>query len=284
MNNLITYNNGEIEVAVSVDKNTIWLSTEDIAILFDVQRPAIVKHIGNIYKTCELEKASTCSILEQVAKDGKKRKVNYYNLDMIISVGYRVNSVKATQFRIWATKILRQYIYEGYAINSEKITHERFVLLENEVKELKFRVNDIKDSISSPLIKTEQGVFYDGQIFDAWVFVNNLIKSAQSSIILIDNYVDESILTLFSKNQNIKVKIYTKNISKQLKLDLNKYNAQYKPIEIVEFKYAHDRFLIIDDKIFYHIGASLKDLGKKLFAFSKLNIDTFKLKERIRGF
>ena len=135
--NIVIYKSGEIEIKVSVDKETIWLTAEEIAKLFDVQRPAIVKHIGNIYKTGELLKNSTCSILEQVAKDGKKRKKNYYNLDVIISVGYRVNSIRATQFRIWATKILKEYILNGYAINSEKITYERFNRLENDVSDLK---------------------------------------------------------------------------------------------------------------------------------------------------
>ena len=149
--NIIIYQNGEIELKVSVEKDTIWLSAEDIAMLFDVQRPAIVKHIGNIYKTNELLKVSTCSILEQVAKDGKKRKKNYYNLDVIISVGYRVNSIRATQFRIWATSVLKQYIYRGYAINSEKITHQRFKELEKDVSILKFKVKDISIAFGASL-------------------------------------------------------------------------------------------------------------------------------------
>ncbi len=281
-NDIIIYQNGEIEIKVSVDKETIWLTAEEIAKLFNVQRPAIVKHIGNIYKTGELLKNSTCSILEQVARDGKKRKKNYYNLDMIISVGYRVNSIRATQFRIWATTVLKQYIYQGYVINGEKITYERFKHLENDVFDLKNKVDKVFKAIEGKELKPKQGIFFDGQIFDAYVFVSNLIKFANKSIVLIDNYVDESVFTLFSKNQNVEVTIFTKNFSKQLKLDLEKYNRQYKPITIKKFTSAHDRFLIIDEEEIYHFGASLKDLGKKWFAFSKFDMKTVNVLNRLK--
>jgi hypothetical protein len=272
---IIVYENGEVEVKVSLDnKNeTIWLRTEDIALLFGVNRPAIVKHIGNIYKSGELEEKSTCSILEQVTKDGKKRKVKYYNLDIIISVGYRVNSVKATKFRQWATKILKQYIINGYAINSEKITVDRFLNLENDVISLKQDIQSIKKKISNNQIELRQGIFYNGQIFDAYTFINNLFKNAKEEIILIDNYIDDSVLILFSKYSNINFTIITKKISKQLKLDIEKYNAQYNNLNIKISNKFHDRFLLIDNKEAYHIGASLKDLGKKVFAFNKIDID-----------
>ncbi|NOX16812.1 MAG: virulence RhuM family protein [Chlorobi bacterium] len=279
---VIIYKSGEIELKVSVDKETIWLSAENIAKLFDVQRPAIVKHIGNIYRTNELSKNLTCSVLEQVAKDGKKRKKNYYNLDVIISVGYRVNSIKATQFRIWATNVLKKYIYSGYVINSEKITCQRFKELENDVKMLKSKVNKITDTLENSKSVSKQGIFYEGQIFDAYVFISDLIKKAKKSIILIDNYIDETVLTLFSKNQNIDVTIFTANLNKQLLLDLEKQNAQYKPIEIKKFKQSHDRFLIIDNKEVYHFGASLKDLGKKWFAFSKFDINAIEILSKLK--
>jgi len=272
---IIVYENGEVEVKVSLDNQseTIWLRTEDIALLFGVNRPAIVKHIGNIYKSRELEERSTCSILEQVTKDGKKRKVKYYNLDIIISVGYRVNSVKATKFRQWATKILKQYIINGYAINSEKITVDRFLNLENDVISLKQDIQSIKKNISNNQIELKQGIFYNGQIFDAYIFINDLFKNAKEEIILIDNYIDDSDLILFSKYSNINFTIITKKISKQLKLDIEKYNAQYNNLNIKISNKFHDRFLLIDNKEAYHIGASLKDLGKKVFAFNKIDID-----------
>ncbi len=137
-------------------------------------------------------------------------------------------------------------------------------------------------AIESKNIKPNQGIFFDGQIFDAYEFVSGLIKKSKKSIILIDNYVDETVLTLFSKNQNIKVKIFTNNITKQLRLDLKKYNSQYKPIELNKFNKSHDRFMIIDNNEIYHLGASLKDLGKKWFAFSKFDMEVIKILEKLK--
>ncbi|MGE4509480.1 MAG: RhuM family protein [Sulfurimonadaceae bacterium] len=282
MKNEVTYNDGELELKISLDKDTIWLGANDIANIFDVNRPAIVKHIGNIYKSEELSKDLTCSILEQVAQDGKKRKINYYNLDMILSVGYRVNSKKATKFRQWATSVLRDYISNRYVINSEKITHERFKELENDVSLLKSQVANISKGLENNTIQAKHGIFYDGQIYDAYAFVNDLLKSAKSEVVLIDNYVDETVFTLFSKYPNLKIKIYTHAISKQLNLDFQKYKAQYKNIELVEFKKAHDRFLILDSTEIYHIGASLKDLGKKWFAFSKFEMEALEVLGRLQ--
>lgn len=272
-NQVVIYKNGEIEIKVQLYSETIWLSANEIAMLFDVQRPAVVKHVNNIYKTDELDKKTTCSILEQVAKDGKKRKINLYNLDSIIAIGYRVNSKRATQFRIWATKVLKQYIENGYTINSKKITHERFKELENNVTTLKLQMKDITTLICNDNLNIKQGIFYNGEIFDAYIFINSLFKSAKKDIVLIDNYIDESILVLLSKYLNINFIILTKNISKQLKLDIAKYNAQYNNLTIRAVNKFHDRFLIIDSKEAYHIGASFKDLGSKIFAFSKIDIN-----------
>ena len=282
-NEIVIYNSGEINLKVSVDKDTIWLATEDIARLFDVQRPAIVKHIGNIYKTNELSKSLTCSILEQVTKDGKKRKKNYYNLDMIISVGYRVNSMKATQFRIWATQVLKSYITKAYVINSERITHQRFKELENDVVELKGKVDNISKSLEKQTLKPKQEVFFNGQVFDAYTFVSNIVKTAKKSIILIDNYIDDTVLTHFTKRKKgVNFTIYTKNISKQLLLDIKKHNEQYPTVKAIKFSDAHDRFLIINEKEVYHFGASLKDLGKKWFAVSKMDISSVKVLDKVK--
>jgi hypothetical protein len=202
-------------------------------------------------------------------------------LDVIISIGYRVKSQKGVRFRQWATSVLKNYIQNGFVINSDKITNDRFVSLENEVKFLKSKVENISNSLEDKTLKAKQGIFYDGQIFDAYVFVNDLIKTAISEIILIDNYIDETVFTIFSKYPNIRTKIYTQNISKQLKLDFEKYQKQYQNIELKEFKNSHDRFLIIDKKDIYHLGASLKDLGKKWFAFSKFEIENLKILEKL---
>ncbi|ABV67808.1 putative DNA-binding protein [Aliarcobacter butzleri RM4018] len=274
ISNLVVYSDGELELKVSVNNQTVWLSADEIAYIFDVNRPAIVKHIGNIYNDEELEQNSTCSILEQVAKDGKLRKINFYNLDVIISVGYRINSKKATKFRKWATTILKDYINDGYAINQHKITEQRLLLLENDVNVIKSKIKDNK-------LETNQGIFYDGQIYDSYSFINDLLKLANNEVILIDNYVDDTVLTLFSKYQNINFIIYTNNISKQLKLDFEKYSKQYKNITLKTFKSSHDRFLIVDKKEIYHIGASLKDLAKKWFAFSKINLSVKEILEKL---
>jgi polyhydroxyalkanoate synthesis regulator phasin len=201
---------------------------------------------------------------------------------MIISIGYRVNSITATKFRQWATNVLKSYIHNGYVINSEKITHERFKELENDVSLLKSQVANISNGLESTTLKQNQGILFDGQIYDAYAFVNDLLKSAKQEVVLIDNYIDESVFTLFSKYPKLKIKIYTHAISKQLRLDFQKYKAQYQNIELVEFKKAHDRFLILDSTEIYHIGASLKDLGKKWFAFSKFEMEALEILGRLK--
>lgn len=254
-----------IELEVRIEAETVWLTQTQIALLFGVDRTVIVRHIGNVYKTHELEAISTCAKIAQVQTEGKRtviREVNYYNLDMILSVGYRVNSINATKFRQWANQVLKAYLLHGYAIN------QRIERLEQRVSKTEEKIDFFVRTSLQPV----EGVFYDGQIFDAYVFASNLIKSAKRSIILIDNYVDESVLTVLSKREdNVSAKIVTRSISDQFQLDLNRHNSQYPQIDVEERADIHDRFLIIDDTV-YHIGASLKDLGKKLFAFSKLEI------------
>ena len=213
--------------------------------------------------------------MEIVQNEGNRevlRNIEHYNLDIILAVGYRTNSVKAIKFRQWATKILKNYIQNGYVINSDKITNERFVNLENDVNILISQMNEVKSLVKNNKLETNQGIFFDGQVYDAYSFVSDLIKTAKDEIILIDNYIDDSILTMFSKIPNIKVSIFTNSISKQLKLDFEKYSKQYDNISLNTFKDSHDRFLILDKKEVYHIGASLKDLSKKWFAFSKIDI------------
>ena len=285
ISNIIVYNDGELELKVSVKQESVWLTQKQIAELFEVSIPNINMHIKAIYKEEELFENRTIQkylIVQQEGKRKVKREVEHYNLDLVISVGYRINSKKATIFRQWATSILKNYIQNGYVINGEKITNERFLSLENEVSNLKSKVENISNSLENNSLKSKQGIFYDGQIFDAYVFINDLLKLATNEIILIDNYIDETVFIIFSKYPNIKIKIYTANISKQLKLDFQKYQTQYNNIEIIEFKNSHDRFLIIDKKEIYHLGASLKDLGKKWFAFSKLDIQSFDILERVK--
>jgi hypothetical protein len=197
-----------------------------------------------------------------------KRKITLYNLDVIISVGYRVKSKQGTQFRIWANKVLKEYLLKGYAINN------RMNRIEDNVEQLTKKVNEIDLQLKTNL-PPGQGVFYDGQIFDAYAFINNLLRGAGKNVILIDNYIDDTVLTLFSKYPHLNFTIITSKISKQLQLDIDKYIKQYHNLKVETSKKYHDRFLIIDKQT-YHIGASLKDLGKKIFAFSKLDINIFK--------
>lgn len=282
---IVIYSEGELELSVSVNKETLWLTQKQLAELFNVESHNITYHIQNIYKQRELEKNPTTQKIRVVQKEGKReveRDVDHYNLDMTISIGYRVNSVTATKFRQWATSVLKSYIQSGYAINGDKITNERFVSLESEVATLKSQMGELKVLIKDDTLKPKEGIFFDGQIYDAYAFINDLLKSAKSEVVLIDNYIDDSVFTLFSKYTNLKIKIYTQTITKQLSLDYQKYQTQYQNIDLTEFKNAHDRFIILDGIEIYHIGASLKDLGKKWFAFSKFEMDALEILGRLK--
>jgi hypothetical protein len=264
-----------LQLEVRLEDETVWLTQAQIAELFGVQIPAISKHLRNIYKSRELIESSTFSILENMGNDGKQHyQTKYYNLDAILSVGYRVNSINATLFRQWANRVLKDYLLKGTAINQRFERIEKFALTTAQRVDEYDKKIDFFVRTSLPPI---EGIYYDGQIFDAYIFAAGLIKSAKTSIVLIDNYVDESVLMLLSKrNKNVIATIYTAQISDSFKLDLKKHNAQYPAIEIKIFSKSHDRFLIIDDVV-YHIGASLKDLGKKLFAFSQMEMDSINL-------
>jgi hypothetical protein len=253
-------------IEVRIEDETVWLTQLQMADLFQTTRNNVTLHIGNIFKEEELEATSVSKDFLLTASDGKKYKTKLYNLDVIISVGYRVKSQRGTQFRIWANKILKEYLLKGYAINN------RIELLERKVNSIELKNSEF-DLILKTNLPPNQGVFYDGQIFDAYELVARIIKSAKKSIVLIDNYCDESVLLLLSKRKsNVEATIYTHKIEPALQLELEKHNQQYSPISIQVFKKAHDRFLIIDNEELYHIGASLKDLGKKWFAFSKLQL------------
>ena len=277
LSNLVVYNDGELELKVSVDSETIWLTKLQMSQLFDTSTDNVGLHLKNIYLEKELDENSTTEFFSVVRKEGNrlvKRELKHYNLDVIICVGYRVSSLRATKFRQWATSVLKNYIQNGYAINNHKITEQRLFALENDMQ-------FIKSKIKNNSLEFNQNIFFDGQIYDSYSFVNDLLKLAKSEIILIDNYIDDTVFTLFSKYPNINCTIYTSKISKQVKLDFEKYSKQYKNIELFEFKNSHDRFLIIDKKEIYHLGASLKDLGKKWFAFSKFEIENLKILEKL---
>jgi hypothetical protein len=269
-NEIILYRPDEsIEhIEVRLEDETVWLNQLQMAMLFGQTKQNISLHINNCFKENELDPISVVKDYLTTAADGKKYHTKFYNLDVIISVGYRVKSKQGTQFRIWATHVLRDYLLKGYALN------QRIDRIENNYENLSKEVKQISLQLKTQELPN-QGIFFDGQFFDAYVFVANIIKKANHSIILIDNYVDETVLTLLAKrNKKVTATIYTKNISKQLQLDLDKHNSQYPIIEVKYFNDSHDRFLMIDQKELYHIGASLKDLGKKWFAFSKMDTMT----------
>ncbi len=279
MDDIVIYKDGSVLLETTVDEETVWLSQRQMSELFGKNIRTINEHVINVYKERELEKDSTIRKFRIVQKEGKReveREIDLYNLDVIISVGYRVKSKQGTQFRIWATRVLRQHLLRGYTLDQKRldVIEEKQLITDKKLERVMQVIED--DSL-----RPQQGIFYDGEVFDAYLFISDLIKSAKHSIRLIDNYIDESVLIHFSKNQAIQVTIYTQNITKQLKLDLKKYNAQYRPIELKRLDLSHDRFLILDDTEVYHIGASLKDLGKKWFAFSKMDRGSLGILERL---
>lgn len=260
----------EVKLEVRLENETVWLSIDEMSQLFGRDNSVIGKHIRNVFKEGELMKESVWAKFAYTASDGKSYQVDYYNLDVIISVGYRVKSVRGTQFRQWANMVLKEYLLKGYSVNHR--LEQMDTRLQKHDKQIEYLTDKIDFFVRTSLPPVE-GIFYDGQLFDAYKFATDLIRTAKKSILLIDNYVDESVLLMLSKRNNgVKADIYTQTISSRLQLDLNRHNSQYPPIKIHAYKKSHDRFLIIDGTDVYHIGASLKDLGKKMFAFSKLEI------------
>ena len=264
-NEIILYQpDSTVKLEVRLEKETVWLTQQQIADLFGVKQPAISKHLKNIFESGELIETSVHSILEYTATDGKSYKTKFYNLDAILSVGYRVNSKNATRFRQWANNVLKDYLIKGYAVS------RRFERLEYRMSKTEEKIDFILNTSLPP----KEGIIYDGQIFDAYTLMCDLIRSAKNRIIIVDNYIDDSVFRQLDKRAaGVSATIFTPSISRTLRQDLERHNAQYAPIEVKIFRRAHDRFLIIDDTV-YHVGASFKDLGKKLTAFSKMEIMT----------
>ena len=274
---IIVYEPDEMtRMNVYVKGDTVWLTQAQIAQLFGVGQPAISKHLKNIFASGELNMQSVHSILEYTASDGKSYMTGFYNLDAILSVGYRVNSRNATVFRQWANRILREYLRKGYSFDARLLQlssdiDQRLEKQSRTLEEHSLIIDEHSKKIDF-FIKTSlppiEGIFYDGQIFDSYKFVCDLVKTARYRVVLLDNYIDESVFTLLDKRaEGVTAVVYTAKVTPQLQLDIQKHNSQYPPIIVRFFNKAHDRFLIIDD-IVYHIGASIKDLGRKWFAFT----------------
>ena len=269
-------NDGIVQLEVQLANETVWLTLSQLAMLFDRDKSVISRHLRNIYAEGELTREATVAKNATVQDESGRmvvRQIEYYNLDVIISIGYRVKSLRGTQFRQWANKVLKEYLLRGYSINQHLVFMEQRI--DHQLQEHTEQIHELQDKVDffvRTSLPPKEGVFYNGQIFDAYVFATDLIKSAKKSITLIDNYIDESVLLMLAKrNDGVTAKIITRSISDPLKLDLDKHNKQYLPIDIQESDRYHDRFLIIDEDV-YHLGASMKDLGKKLFAFSKMEI------------
>jgi len=273
-NEIVLYRPNELaeHIEVTFNDDTVWLNRQQLSELFSRDVKTIGKHINNVFSEGELDKEVTvakfATVTQHGALKGKTRTINveFYNLDVIISVGYRVKSKQGTQFRIWATSKLKDFLLKGYVINT------RMDRLEDNVEALKTKIDKIDVQINTHQIPT-QGVFFDGQVFDAYNLTADIIRSAKQNIVLIDNYIDDNTLTHLAKKSNgVKVLLLTHNISKQLSLDVQKADAQYGDFKVKLFNKSHDRFIIIDGgNEIYHIGASLKDLGKKWFAFQKID-------------
>ena len=284
-NQIIIYQtaDNQTQIDVRLENETVWLTQAQMAELFQKDRTVISRHIRNVFNEGELEEQSTCAKFAHMGNDGLQQyETLMYNLDVIISVGYRVKSQRGTAFRIWATKVLKEYMLRGYAINQrllamEECMDKRIGRIENTLASHQEKI----DFFVRTSLPPHQGIFYDGQIFDAYTFINDRIREATTRIILIDNYIDDSVLTILSKRADmVTATIYTKKPSAQLQLDIQKHNAQYPPISVVEFDRSHDRFLCIDETV-YHLGASIEDLGKKWFAFNRMEMPTTELLYKI---
>ena len=282
-----------VRLEVRLEDDTVWLTTNQMAALFDREESNIRRHVINVFKEGELERDNNVHFLHV---NGVKKPVPFYTLDVIISVGYRVKSQRGTKFRQWANKVIKDYLLHGYAFNQRLLQIEeridarfeahtqteqqRFLQIESTLADHQEKIDFFVRTNQPPV----EGIFYDGQIFDAYRFVNDLIRKAKNRVVLIDNYVDDTVLAMLGKRTaGVTATIYTQHVSQQLQLDIDRHNAQYDPIVVEHFNRAHDRFLLIDDEV-YHIGASLKDLGKKWFAFTLMHdITAAELISRIGG-
>jgi len=257
-----------IRLEVRMGEDTVWLTQQQMAELFNKDRTDIGRHIRNIYKEEELERDITCAKFAHMGTEGDQQyEYTAYNLDVIISVGYRVKSKRGTKFRQWANKVLKEYLLRGYVVNTRIAALEQHAAKQDlEIQELKSKVDFFVRTSLPPV----EGIFFDGQIFDAYAQIVSLIKQAKTSIVLVDNYIDESTLTMLSRRDaGVSATIYTRPLSAQQQLDVQRHNQQYTPVTINICQRNHDRFLIIDDEV-YVFGASLKDAGKRLFAYIRM--------------
>lgn len=256
-NEIILYQpDASVKLEVRLEDDTVWLTQQQMSDLFLRDRTVITRHINNVFREKELVEESNVHFLHIANSD---RPIKLYSLDVIISVGYRVKSIRGTQFRQWANKVLKEYLLRGYSINQRLLYMEsridhRLSEHDNQIKELSGKV----DFFLRTSLPPKEGILFDGQIFDAYVFVCDLIRRARKRIILIDNYIDETVLTLLNKrNRGVLATIYTKRIDDNLQLDIERHNDQYAPINVRTAPNIHDRFLIIDDTLYHFLQITL---------------------------
>ena len=298
-NEIVLYQpNEQMSLEVKLENETVWLNRQQLSILFDRDVKTIGKHINNALKeelypvvakstTTGNDSTSNATVAKFaiVQKEGNReviRQVEFYSLDVILSVGYRVKSSRGIEFRRWANQVLKDYMLKGYAINQQMLAMEERI--GRQLQDHTIQIHNLQEKVNffvRTSLPPHQGIFYDGQIFDAYTFINDRIREATTLIILIDNYIDDSVFTILSKRADkVTATIYTKKPSAQLQLDIQKHNAQYSPIDIITFDRSHDRFLCIDETV-YHLGASIKDLGKKWFAFNRMEMSTSELLQKL---
>ena len=299
-NEIVLYQpNEQMSLEVKLENETVWLNRQQLSILFDRDIKTIGKHINNALKeelypvvakstTTGNDSTSNATVAKFaiVQKEGNReviRLVEFYSLDVILSVGYRVKSSLGIEFRRWANQVLKDYMLKGYAINQQMLAMEERI--GRQLQDHTIQIHNLQEKVNffvRTSLPPHQGIFYDGQIFDAYTFINDRIREATTRIILIDNYIDDSVLTMLAKRTDkVAATIYTKKPSAQLQLDIQKHNAQYPPISVVEFDRSHDRFLCIDETV-YHLGASIKDLGKKWVAFNRMEMPTTELLQKMQ--
>ena len=271
---LVRYENGEIllDVNVSPSEDTVWLNQNEIAKLFDSTKQTISYHINNIFESNELTLNRVVKDFLTTANDGKKYNVSYYNLDMIISIGYRVNTKRGIEFRRWATSVLKNYLLNGYSINEKRCLEcsDNIISLSNKVEYLLGKTKGYEErllNLEKPEDLFSDKLFYEGEIYDAYSFIKELFLKAKEKIIIIDGYIDITVLDML-KSTNVNITIYTFPSAKLTKQDINKFKQNH-TLEVNRTKIIHDRFIIIDDEI-YSCGSSIKDAGKKRFVMCKI--------------
>ena len=259
----------ELEVNVSPEEETIWLTQEQIVFLFNSTKQNISMHITNILGSNELSISTVKEILT-VRYEGKrkvKRKINHYNLDMIISIGYRVNSKRGIMFRQWANKVLKEYLLKGYVINENRVivSNDNYIELKNQVTSINNRLIKIEDKVLDKEFSLNK-IFYNGEFYDSYTLIQKIFESAHNEIIIIDNYIDRTVIDrLVVKKENVRVIIYTNQQTNKIReSDLIMFNKQYGLLEIINTNKVHDRYIIIDKDKLYHLGHSIKDIGKKV--------------------